>query len=78
VLIYAVSALPPTSENNYEALEEEVTHKLKVRSANTNRGFYWTGFILPLISMSAVQIATLLVLIALTTGLRYSRVDAAS
>ena len=32
VLIYAVSALPPTSENNYEAFVEEVTHKLQVLS----------------------------------------------
>jgi hypothetical protein len=33
-------ALPPTSENNYEALEEEVTHELQTRLAYTNRGFF--------------------------------------
>jgi hypothetical protein len=37
-----------------------------------------TGFILPLIFMSALKIATLLVLIALALGLRYRRVDSAS
>jgi hypothetical protein len=77
VLIYAVSALLPTYESNYEALEEEVTHELQVLQL-LFKDPQKVCLILPLISMSAIKIATLLVLIALAMGLRYRRVDAAS
>jgi hypothetical protein len=68
----------PHSENNYEALEEIGNSRLQQARQLLFKEQKKVCFILPLISMSAIKIATLLVLIALAMGLRYRRVDAAS
>jgi hypothetical protein len=70
-------ALPPTSESNYELRRDGVNHVLNVVQL-LFKDPQKVCLILPLISMSAIKIATLLVLIALAMGLRYRRVDAAS